>query len=135
MDGISKRKWNGRFHELWQYRYTTNLPLRASDDTLSVNWCELTITREDTREILYRNAFATNHWLCDDTVELIVKSGRARWKTENENNNVLKNRGYHLEHNFGHGKQHLCSTKTTGSTRNSAAHSPHGSPFLMTSVP
>jgi hypothetical protein len=107
MDGISKRKWNGRFHELWQYRYTTNLPLRASDDTLSVNWCELTITREDTREILYRNAFATNHWLCDDTVELIVKSGRARWKTENENNNVLKNRGYHLEHNFGHGKQHL----------------------------
>ena len=107
MDGISKRKWNGRFRELWQYRYTTNLPLRASDDTLSVNWCELTITREDTREILYRNAFATNHWLCDDTVELIVKSGRARWKTENENNNVLKNRGYHLEHNFGHGKQHL----------------------------
>ena len=107
MDGISKRKWNGRFHELWQYRYTTNLPLRASDDTLSVNWCELTITREDTREILYRNAFATNHWLCDDTVELIVKSGRARWKTENENNNALKNRGYHLEHNFGHGKQHL----------------------------
>ena len=107
MDGISKRKWNGRFHELWQYRYTTNLPLRASDDTLRVHWCELTITREDNREILYRNAFATNHWLCDDTVELIVKSGRARWKTENENNNVLKNRGYHLEHNFGHGKQHL----------------------------
>lgn len=107
MDGISTRKWNGRFHELWRYRYTTNLPLRASDDTLRVNWCELTITREDNGEILYRNAFATNHWLSDDTVELIVKSGRARWKTENESNNVLKNRGYHLEHNFGHGKRHL----------------------------
>jgi len=25
------------------------------------------------------------------------------------NNNVLKNRGYHLEHNFGHGKKHLSS--------------------------
>ena len=32
--------------------------------------------------------------------------GRARWKIENEHNNVLKNRGYNLEHNFGHGKQH-----------------------------
>ena len=32
---------------------------------------------------------------------------RARWKIENETFNVLKNNGYHLEHNFGHGKQHL----------------------------
>jgi hypothetical protein len=27
--------------------------------------------------------------------------------TENENNNVLKNHGYHLEHNFGHGHAYL----------------------------
>ena len=27
----------------------------------------------------------------------------------NEHNNILKNRGYHLEHNFGHGKNHLSS--------------------------
>ena len=36
-----------------------------------------------------------------------MRSGRARWKTENENHNTLKHRGYHLEHNFGHGRQHL----------------------------
>ena len=35
--------------------------------------------------------------------------GRARWKIENENNNTLKTKGYHLEHNFGHGKEHLSS--------------------------
>ena len=35
--------------------------------------------------------------------------GRTHWKIENENNNILKNRGYHLEHNFGHGKQYLSS--------------------------
>jgi hypothetical protein len=28
---------------------------------------------------------------------------------ENENNNVLKTKGYHLEHNFGHGSQHLAA--------------------------
>ena len=42
-----------------------------------------------------------------------IKAGKRwldkSWKIENENNNVLKNRGYHLKHNFGHGKQHLSS--------------------------
>jgi hypothetical protein len=36
-----------------------------------------------------------------------VRPAHARWKIENESFNVLKNHGYHLEHNFGHGKQHL----------------------------
>jgi hypothetical protein len=39
--------------------------------------------------------------------------GRTRWKIENEAINVLKNQGYHLEHNFGHGDQHLSSTLFT----------------------
>jgi hypothetical protein len=38
----------------------------------------------------------------------MVKAGRSRWKVENEGNNVLKNHGYNLEHNFGHGQNHLC---------------------------
>ena len=33
--------------------------------------------------------------------------GRARWKIENETFNTLKNQGYHFEHNYGHGEQHL----------------------------
>ena len=33
--------------------------------------------------------------------------GRARWRIENETFNTLKNQGYHFEHNFGHGYQHL----------------------------
>ena len=37
----------------------------------------------------------------------MVKAGRARWKIENENNNTLKTKGYHLTHNFGHGKKNL----------------------------
>ena len=43
----------------------------------------------------------------------IVEAGRARWKIENENNNTLKTKGYHLEHNFGHGKEHLSSLLLT----------------------
>ena len=37
----------------------------------------------------------------------IMRGGRARWKIENETFNTLKNQGYHLEHNFGHGEQNL----------------------------
>ncbi len=39
--------------------------------------------------------------------------GRARWKIENETFNVLKNNGYHLEHNFGHGKENLSALPAT----------------------
>ena len=42
-----------------------------------------------------------------DTVAERVGCARARWKIENQSFKVLKSDGYHLEHNFGHGKQNL----------------------------
>jgi hypothetical protein len=36
-----------------------------------------------------------------------MRGGRARWRIENETCNPLKNQGYHFEHHFGHGYQHL----------------------------
>ena len=56
---------------------------------------------------MHYNAFASNHLITDKTVDPIVNLGRAHWKIENENNNVLKTKGYHLEHNYGHGQEHL----------------------------
>ena len=38
---------------------------------------------------------------------------RANGKVENESFNVLKSNGYHLEHNFGHGKQNLAMMLAT----------------------
>jgi hypothetical protein len=43
------------------------------------------------------------------TVITIMKIGRSRWKIENETFNTLKNQGYHFEHNYGHGFNHLCN--------------------------
>ena len=43
----------------------------------------------------------------DSNVVRLAKGGRCRWKIENECFNTLKNQGYHLNHNFGHGKQYL----------------------------
>ncbi len=94
------------------YRYASQLPLRASADTLYVNWCELTLTDAAGTQ-LYHNAFMTQAPLTAKTVAPIVQAGRTRWKVENENNNTLKTQGYHLEHNFGHGTQHLAALLAT----------------------
>jgi hypothetical protein len=104
-----KRVWNGCFGEIHTYRYANKLALRSDAESIQVNWCELTITREDTGEQLFKNAWATDFEVHETTVEAIVRDGRARWKVENENNNVLKTKGYHLEHNFGHGDLYLAS--------------------------
>ena len=104
-----KRRWNGNYGEIYTYRYANKLPLRGDQEAIEVNWCELTITRQDTGEQLYKNAFITDFEVTETTVDAIARDGRARWKVENENNNVLKTKGYHLEHNFGHGNQDLAS--------------------------
>lgn len=115
-DGLSShklRRGNGNYGEIWHYRLVEQLPLRADEDTLWVNWFELTITHEQTGERLYHNSFITNHRVSTTTVDALGHVGRARWQVENENNNVLKNRGYHFEHNFGHGHDHLASVLCT----------------------
>jgi hypothetical protein len=43
----------------------------------------------------------------EKNIQELVRCGRARWKIENETFNTLKNQGYHIEHNFGHGKNNL----------------------------
>ena len=105
-------RWTGKQRETLTYRYANEVPLTDAANTIFVNWCELTIT-DDNGVILYRNAFITDHTIDADNVESMVISGRTRWKIENENNNTLKTKGYHLEHNFGHGKKYLSSLLAT----------------------
>jgi hypothetical protein len=109
---VSVKRWTGKVEETYTYRYLNGVPLRDSEDALPVNWCEVTVTRPDGK-VTYQNSFATNHLLRDENVAEIVLAGRTRWKVENENNNTLKTKGYNLEHNFGHGKQHLSSLLAT----------------------
>jgi hypothetical protein len=94
------------------YRWANGVPLTDAPDALKVNWCELTIT-DAAGKLKYRNAFITDWKISADNVTGLVAAGRARWKIENQSNNVLKNRGYHLEHNFGHGQAHLSSLLMT----------------------
>jgi hypothetical protein len=105
---VVQRRWTGQRREIDTDRYAEAIPLRDGDDALLVNWCELTITDEK-GNVLYHNSFATSLALDDRKVPAVVAAGRSRWKIENENNNPLKPKGYHFEHNYGHGQQHWSS--------------------------
>ena len=112
LDRFTYSRWTGKRRETLTYRFANQVPLTDAPDTLLVNWCELTIT-DDNGKILYRNSYITDHSIHAGNVEAMVTSGRTRWKIENENNNTLKTKGYHLEHNFGHGKKYLSSLLAT----------------------
>ncbi len=112
VETVVEKRWTGKTHLIDTYRFANQVPLRDGEDAHMVNWCELTTTRPDGSTV-YKNAFATNFQISNNNVKQIVADGRARWKIENENNNILKNRGYHLEHNFGHGKKYLSQLMLT----------------------
>ncbi len=88
------------------YEWVQDVRLFATKNAPTVNFIEF--------QMFDRTGKRTRHfsWVTDlpvaaHTVEQLVRAARARWKIENENFNTLKNHGYHLQHNFGHGAHHL----------------------------
>lgn len=98
----------GKRKSTYRYRWIHDIPLRDGKDALKVNWFEIEILNAN-NEVTYRNSFVTNLEVGPGNVAALAACGRARWKIENETFNVLKTGGYHIEHNFGHGDQHLAS--------------------------
>jgi hypothetical protein len=102
----TRREWNGRNHLEYRYSWVNGIENRAEGERLSVNYLYFQIWNEEKQSITYTNSWITNKPINVDNVESLAVCGRTRWKIENEYNNVLKCRGYNLEHNFGHGQSH-----------------------------
>ncbi|RKY52045.1 MAG: hypothetical protein DRP93_08830 [Candidatus Neomarinimicrobiota bacterium] len=113
-------QWFSEFHQMGEtqqletfdhkgrrhlYHWVNDIPLNGSKDADNVNYFEYTIFKGD--KVNYHNSWVTDITISRDNIIQLVKGGRARWKIENEAFNTLKNQGYHLEHNFGHGKKFL----------------------------
>jgi DDE_Tnp_1-associated len=97
----------GRTHK---YEWINQVPLNGNDDTVIVNFFhyEMVATnKKGERDVVYRNSWVTDFEVASQNIVDLVKAGRCRWKVENECFNTLKNQGYYLEHNYGHGKEHL----------------------------
>ena len=88
-----------------RFRWVNGVSLNQQAE-LQVNFLEYWEERKGkTRHFTW----VTDFTLSTDQVFALMRGGRARWKIENETFNTLKNQGYHFEHNFGHGHQHLAT--------------------------
>jgi hypothetical protein len=97
---------DGHCHIISTWRWLNGVPPRDTKDALMVNYVCFEMKRGETGEVVYRNSRVTDKLVREENVEHLASCGRTRWKTGNGHNNVLKNRGYNLQHNFGHEKKH-----------------------------
>ena len=92
--------------------FANGVPLNKSNPDVVVNFLEYWEINLDDQGNEIKNKEKHFGWVTDleiteDNVFEIMRGARARWKIENETFNTLKNQGYHLDHNFGLGKEHL----------------------------
>jgi hypothetical protein len=106
MEQHTRKEWNGRNHLEYRYTWVNGIENRAEGERLLVNYLSLQIWNVEKEQISYINSWITDKPVSIYNVALLANCGRSRWKIENEYNNVLKCRGYNLEHNFGHGQNH-----------------------------
>jgi hypothetical protein len=103
---------HGTWHEgpvcqrrFFRYRMIRQVPLSAALQTY-VTFVEVWETNRQGKGV-YHNSWVTDLDVNAENVAVVVRIGRSRWKIENEQFNIHKNHGYHLEHNYGHGQQTL----------------------------
>jgi len=87
-----------------RFRFVNNVPLNAANTDVRVNFIEYW---EISDAKVQHFSWVTDLRVSKRNVFHLMRGGRARWKIENETFNTLKNQGYHFEHNYGHGEQHL----------------------------
>jgi hypothetical protein len=89
-----------------EIRFVHDLPLNKSNPDVRVNFLHYVEYGPD-GEIRRIMSWVTDLIITEENARWLVRGARARWKVENETFNTLKNQGYHFEHNYGHGQQHL----------------------------
>lgn len=90
-----------------RFGYTNGLALNSSNSDVRVNMLYYEQLNKKGKKQVF--TWVTGIPLTKANVEKVMRMGRSRWKIENETFNTLKNQGYNFEHNYGHGKQYLCS--------------------------
>lgn len=96
------RDLKGRLHV---YEWINEVPLNGNKETVMTNYFEYRLINNG--KAGYHNSWVTDIPINEQNIRELARGGRCRWKIENETFNTLKNQGYHIEHNFGHGKKNL----------------------------
>ena len=102
-ENIERTDGKGRGHK---YQWINDIPLNGTQGADQINFFQYWLINKNGKTT-YHNSWVTDLPISGNNVTKLVKGGRARWKIENETFNTLKNQGYHIEHNYGHGNQYL----------------------------
>jgi hypothetical protein len=105
LDGLTRMETQDHKGRLHVYEWINEVPLNGNDDACLVNYFTYSLI-VDTKKTYY-NSWVTDIPIEHKNIEELVRIGRMRWKIENEVFNTVKNHGYHIEHNYGHGEHHL----------------------------
>ena len=89
--------------------FGNKLILNGQHQDILVNFFEYREVDAETGECVFYGTWITDIPITKTNAKDLVSVGRSRWKIENETFNTLKNQGYHLEHNYGHGKKYLAT--------------------------
>ncbi|MEL7221133.1 MAG: transposase [Bacteroidota bacterium] len=90
------------------FEWVNHIPLNNTDGALRINFLHYQQTNPKGKNTTF--TWVTDIKITSKRCYAIMRTARARWKIENETFNTLKNLGYHFEHNYGHGKDHLATT-------------------------
>lgn len=90
-------------------RFANGLILNGQHQEQLVNYVEYQQVDIRSGKTVYANSWITDIDINQANVKEFVAVARSRWKIENETFNTLKNQGYNLEHNYGHGKKYLAT--------------------------
>ena len=101
--------WTKNQHFRCTAKWTHGLILNGANQDISVNYLQYQEVDTRSGKTVYASKWITSIEIKQDIVPEFVSVARSKWKIENETFNVLKNHGYNLEHNYGHGKNFLSS--------------------------
>lgn len=83
-----------------RFRYLNNAPLNDANFETEINFLEYWEIQPSGKTKHF--SWVTDIRISTENLMVLMRSGRARWKVENETFNTLKNQGYHFEHNFAY---------------------------------
>ena len=110
-DEINRKRVVDKKERIHEYEWVNDVPLNGGEKSINTNFFRYRIIvqgKDGEEKVNYTNSWVTDLEITSENVEALVKGGRCRWKIENECFNTLKNQGYHIEHNYGHGEKNLC---------------------------
>lgn len=108
---MQKRTWYEK-NKRCTLKYAKGLILNGEHQDIKVNYFALIEMDKVTGKQLFYSDWITDIDLDGVDLPELTKVARSRWKVENETFNTLKNQGYNLEHNYGHGQKNLMTNFT-----------------------